>query len=116
MPQFGSPESVGSVTSMMVGMTLRDPSPEKPRDQLKIENDRLRAILDERVADVRELTQKCEQYKHDAARWAFAKQKYHARLGHATARDFQSSLDRTMIAHKEALDKIKKLDALGPTT
>jgi cell division septum initiation protein DivIVA len=95
----------------MDGMTLRDTSPEKPREQLKVENDRLRAILDERVADVKELTQKCEQYKHDAARWAFAKQKYHARLGHATARDFQSSLDKTMIAHKETLDKIKKLDS-----
>ena len=110
MTQFGSPESVGSVTSLMVGMTLRDPSPEKPREQLKVENERLRAILDERVSDVKELTQKCEQYKHDAARWAFAKQKYHARLGHATARDFQSSLDKTMIEHKEALNKIRKLE------
>lgn len=111
MPQFGSPESVGSVTSMMVGMTLRDESPDKSRNQLKVENDRLRAILDERVADVSQLTQKCEQYKHDAARWAFAKQKYHARLGHATARDFQLSIDQTMIAHKEAMDKIKKLES-----
>lgn len=111
MTQFGSLDSVGSVTSKMDGMTLRDTSPEKPRDQLKIENDRLRAILDERVADVSQLTQKCEQYKHDAARWAFAKQKYHARLGYATARDFQSSLDKTIIAHNEALDKIRNLES-----
>lgn len=111
MTQFGSLESVGSVTSKMGGMTLRDPSPEKPREQLKVENERLRAILDERVSDVRELTQKCEQYKHDVARWAFAKQKYHARLGYATARDFQETLDDTMAAHKEALNKIRKLES-----
>lgn len=108
--KVGSAESVGSVTSLMVGMTLNEPDTDSPRTQLRAENDRLRAILDERVTEVRQLTQQCEQNKHDAARWAFAKQKYHVRLGHATAREFQDTLDRTMAAHKNMLDQVKKLE------
>lgn len=106
----GSPESVGSVTSLMTGLALHDFPPDSPKAKLREENDRLRAILEERVFDVRQLTQQCEQYKHDAARWAFAKQKYHARLGHPTARDFQNKLDGDMAAHKELLNKVHELE------
>ena len=80
------------------------------KPELQIENDRLRDILRERVTEVRQLTQQCEQNKHDAARWAFAKQKYHARLGHPTARDFQAKVDGDMAAHKELLNKVHELE------
>ena len=107
--QQHSLSSMGSSPSILIDPPIQDRI-SKTKTDLDIENTRLRSILHERVTEVRQLTQQCEQYKHDAARWEFAKQKYHLRLGHATARDFQSSLDHTMIAHKEALDKIKKLE------
>lgn len=108
--KVGSLESVGSITSLMVGMTLNEPDLDSPRTQLRAENDRLRAILEERVMEVSKLTQQCAMYKHDAERWAFAKQKYHARLGHATAREFQDTLDRTIVAHKDMINQVQTLE------
>jgi hypothetical protein len=108
--KVGSAESVGSVTSMMTGMTLRDKSPEKPRGQLQIENDRLREILHERVTEVRQLNQQCELYKHDAKRWEFAKQKYCVRLGYQTPSEFQKNLDQVMEKHSDIISKIDMLE------
>lgn len=98
-------ESVGSVTSLLVNVKLHD---EQTPDQLIAENERLRELVHDKVAQISWYRDTNDKLMHDAARWNFAKRRYCLELGYDTPEKLQAKVDKDMITPEPAIDVLMR--------
>lgn len=95
-------ESVGSVNSLSIGVSILEPRSKK---QIEAENDRLRQLLHERVGLMSVQSQEKLRIELDAKRWRFAKARYAKQLGFDTPAQLQDQLDVEMFAAMKQCDQ-----------
>ena len=96
-------ESVSSITSLMIGVRLDEERP------LEEENHRLRDIVHEQTAEIRDLKFEAEKNKMDAALWAYAKKRYCKQLGFETGKELELKVKADMRKENE----LKKSSTAG---
>lgn len=86
-------QRIPSVTGSSMSVTS---SGEKSSTELKSENERLRDLLHDKVAQITWYRQTNDRLMHDAARWNYAKAHYAKQLGYDTPAQLQARVDNDM--------------------
>lgn len=96
---------MGSVTGLMENVSIFD---RRTKDDIEIENQRLRDLLHDKVEQISRYSQTNDRLAYDAARWNFAKQQYCTKLGYDTPDQLQKKVDDDMRANNAMIDGFTK--------